>query len=273
MVLRIFGIGKLLNDKKFVCDSIMILKTGTVGLAYKKYGSYLNGTIVQEVSVEEKEVLTPDGTFEDKMTPVLLNTDFLSQTKKINYDIIAQNYSFVYLISYSDFYEVIKVSEIDASYFFSIRHKHSIVQNEWEQIVCEYCSKEDRVQEIDEDDLSEKQKESKAITALNSKKYHSKFSCPKLHFFPLSGIVVLKSIRSQGMEQLRDEGYYRRKKREPTGLVRRKQFFKVYEKTRNLSSLKKLKQERKKEMAEDKNIKIGYELTSAMSKEEAQHEQ
>lgn len=76
------------------------------------------------------------------MTPVLLNTDFLSQTKKINYDIIAQNYSFVYLISYADFYEVLKTSEIDASYFFSIRHKHSIVQNEWEQIICEYCSKE-----------------------------------------------------------------------------------------------------------------------------------
>lgn len=32
----------------------MILKTGKVGLAYKKYGSYLNGTVVQQVKVVEK---------------------------------------------------------------------------------------------------------------------------------------------------------------------------------------------------------------------------
>jgi len=32
----------------------MILKSGKVGLAYKKYGSYLNGTIVQEVKVVER---------------------------------------------------------------------------------------------------------------------------------------------------------------------------------------------------------------------------
>jgi hypothetical protein len=35
-------------------DSIMILKNGKVGLAYKKYGSYLNGTIVQEIEVSLK---------------------------------------------------------------------------------------------------------------------------------------------------------------------------------------------------------------------------
>jgi len=73
----------------------------------------------------------------------LLNTDFLSQNKKINYDIIAKKYSFVYNITFDDFFEVIKNSEIDSSYFFSIKHKHSVVQNEWEQLVCEYCSKPD----------------------------------------------------------------------------------------------------------------------------------
>lgn len=60
-----------------------------------------------------------------------MSTDFLSQTKKINYDIIAQNYSFVYDITYENFFAVIKESEIDSSYFFSIKHKHTVVQNEW----------------------------------------------------------------------------------------------------------------------------------------------
>ncbi len=29
----------------------MILKSGKVGLAYKKYGSHLNGTIVQSIKI------------------------------------------------------------------------------------------------------------------------------------------------------------------------------------------------------------------------------
>ena len=85
-------------------DSIMILKSGKVGFAYKKYGSYLNGTIVQEVKVVMKEVNTTEGEFQEKIVPILLNTDFLSQTKKINYDIIAKKYSFVYNITYEDFF-------------------------------------------------------------------------------------------------------------------------------------------------------------------------
>lgn len=49
---KVFYPGEYLMKLEEGNDSIMILKTGTVGLAYKKYGSYLNGTIVQEVSVE-----------------------------------------------------------------------------------------------------------------------------------------------------------------------------------------------------------------------------
>ena len=38
------------------------------------------------------------------MVPILLNTDLLSQTKKIDYDMIARKYSFVYKITYDDFF-------------------------------------------------------------------------------------------------------------------------------------------------------------------------
>ncbi len=55
---------------------------------------------MQNVKVVEREVLTNEGVFESKSVPILLNTDFLSQIKKINYDIIAQKYSFVYDITY-----------------------------------------------------------------------------------------------------------------------------------------------------------------------------
>lgn len=44
------------------------------------------------------------------MTPLLLNTDFLSQKAKKNYDIIAQAYSFVFYIEYEDFFDVINTS-------------------------------------------------------------------------------------------------------------------------------------------------------------------
>jgi hypothetical protein len=34
----------------------MILKTGKVGLAYRKYGSVKNGSIVQTLKIEKREV-------------------------------------------------------------------------------------------------------------------------------------------------------------------------------------------------------------------------
>jgi hypothetical protein len=34
----------------------MILKTGKVGLAYRKYGSIKNGSIVQTLQIEKKKI-------------------------------------------------------------------------------------------------------------------------------------------------------------------------------------------------------------------------
>lgn len=44
---KVYYPGEFLMRLEEANDSIMILKSGKVGLAYKKYGSYLNGTIVQ----------------------------------------------------------------------------------------------------------------------------------------------------------------------------------------------------------------------------------
>ena len=83
------------------------------------------------------------------------------------------------------------------------------------------------------------------ITKTDKRKYHTKFVCPKLHYLPLKGISILKSIRNQGgIEQKRDEKYFRKKKRLSTSLISRKPFFKVYEEARNFATKKRIKEEK-----------------------------
>jgi hypothetical protein len=82
------------------------------------------------------------------------------------------------------------------------------------------------------------------ISKNDKKKYHTKFSCPKLHYFSLRGISVLRSIRNHGIEQKRDSDNYRRKKRLSTCLIIRKPFFKAYEQARNFTSNKKRNEEK-----------------------------
>jgi hypothetical protein len=169
--------------------------------------------------------------------PVLLNTDFLSRTTTINYDIIAQEYSFVFKIEESDFFTLIKTSDIDSSYFYSIIHKHSIIHDEWEQLECEYCStklqnpeetvKDRKKREKKDQDTSQKYGQKK--NSVNDHvQYHTKFGCPRLHYFPLKGIMVLKSIKGQGVLHNRDASYTRKKKKEENALKFRKPFFRPY---------------------------------------------
>lgn len=82
----------------------MILKSGKVGLAYKKYGSYLNGTIVQEIEIKSKEIITYEGKAAIKKVPILLKNDFLSQNKTTNYHIVAVDYGLIFKLDYQDFF-------------------------------------------------------------------------------------------------------------------------------------------------------------------------
>jgi hypothetical protein len=53
--------GEKLSKSNEINDSIMILKDGKVGFIYKKHESFLNGIIVEEVSILKEEVLNRDG--------------------------------------------------------------------------------------------------------------------------------------------------------------------------------------------------------------------
>jgi hypothetical protein len=54
----------------------------------------------------------------------------------VNYDIIAENYSFVYKLKMKDFFSAIMESELDSSHYFYVRDKHSLDDNEWENVEC-----------------------------------------------------------------------------------------------------------------------------------------
>lgn len=74
---------------------IQILERGKIGLGYKKKGSNRNGEILEMVEVKEQE------------KPILLKKDFLKRTNSIDYHLIADKYSMVWILKLEDFLSVI----------------------------------------------------------------------------------------------------------------------------------------------------------------------
>ena len=71
------------------------------------------------------------------MCPILLNSEFLSPGKIVNYDMNAQTYSYVFQLNHEDFMAAIKSSQMDSEYFFSIIHSTFMIKFVWEQLPCE----------------------------------------------------------------------------------------------------------------------------------------
>lgn len=61
-------------------------------MAYNRFGSKLNGLILETRKVDKKND-----------TPFLLNKNLLSRTRKLNYKIITQSYCVMLELEYSDF--------------------------------------------------------------------------------------------------------------------------------------------------------------------------
>lgn len=59
------------------------MRSGEFGLSYWKPKSVLNGSIVQSISMEENET-----------TGLLITTNILTKGNSLNYDIVAQKYSY-----------------------------------------------------------------------------------------------------------------------------------------------------------------------------------
>lgn len=98
-------------------------------MAFRKVDSKLNGIIIDEIEIKEREFITNEGQKIIKEIPILLTTQFLTPGKVTNHDMIALTYSNVFLLSYEHFLSIIKESDIDTEYFFSIIHEHSLNGN------------------------------------------------------------------------------------------------------------------------------------------------
>ena len=86
----------------------------------------------------KREFMTFEGSIEVKNIPILLTVQFLTPGKVVNYDTTAISYSYVFELAQTDFLKVIKMSNIDTEYFFSITHSQSS-GSDWEQLPCDRC--------------------------------------------------------------------------------------------------------------------------------------
>lgn len=136
----------------------MILEEGSIGLGFKKRGSMLNGQIFDQVSVKKGD------------KTILLTTTFLSLFREKNHELIAQDQSIVWGISFNDFIDTLRNSIIDYQYYFSVLHKHTNDDDEWCSVSCPRCSTE----------------------VIHS--FHSVYDCPRIVYMPLRQIAFLKQI-------------------------------------------------------------------------------
>lgn len=100
--LEVISPNEYITHKKLGLTKIWILRKGTLGLAYKRKGSRLNGTVLETITVNN-----------EVDNPQLLNIYLLVRGKKLVYDIVCQEYSVVGCLEYEDFFEALKQSEGD----------------------------------------------------------------------------------------------------------------------------------------------------------------
>lgn len=99
----------------------------------------MNGIVIEEIQIVKRENLDENGKFVNVMSPILLNAQFLSPGKVLNYDITAVGYSYVLQLDQTDLMTTIKESEIDTEYYFKIAHSTLMKKSVFEQLRCKYC--------------------------------------------------------------------------------------------------------------------------------------
>lgn len=125
-----------------------------MGLGFYRRGAQINGEIMESVRVSEQDA-----------TLLLNPRSFLTLQPEKKYDLICRTHCMAWSIGGEDFAETLALSNIDQQYYFSLLHKHTYDDNEWEFIVCPRCSRD------------------------TTKRYHSVFACPKVTYLPLRSLV------------------------------------------------------------------------------------
>lgn len=82
--MEVLSPNEYITHKRKGLTKICVLRKGVVGLAYKKTGSCLNGTVLDTIQIKH-----------EIDQPQLLNTYLLIRGKKLVYDIICQEYCVV----------------------------------------------------------------------------------------------------------------------------------------------------------------------------------
>lgn len=95
--------------------------------------------------------------------------------KSLKYDIKATEYSVIYRISKEALEKILKTNPYNYQYFLMLREKDKFNRSEFEVFKCEVCEKE----------------------------MHSFYHCPKLHFLPISQIVIENHKKKKREERVR----------------------------------------------------------------------
>ena len=135
-------------------SKVHILKKGTVGLAFNKRNSKLNGLVLDKIVVNDDEV----------DNPVLLNSFLFNKARAINYSIICENFCTIAHMDISTVVDSLKAIEADYEFWRQYYDSDQALDEEWTTKFCEEC-----------------------------REYHTMFSCPKLAYMPLRSLIFIKS--------------------------------------------------------------------------------
>ena len=113
--------------------------------------------------------------------PFLVHTNFITQFRS-SYSAKSLIYSILYYLSYDKLVEALQESHIDYQLFCLLKDKTKNKVDEFEVIPCEFCRTK-----------------------------HTKFTCPKLHFMPISQHVIHKELQAEKViKSKRRPGFVRR---------------------------------------------------------------
>lgn len=134
--------------------NLLILRQGEVGFTSKRRNCNFNDFVIDRVKIKDSS---------ESSKPFLLGLEFMTRRRPI-YEVKSLEYSVIYQLEYEKLIKNLKESEMDYHHFCFLRDKDKTVIDEFEVFPCEHCPKQ----------------------------FHTKFSCPKLHFIPLKQMVIYK---------------------------------------------------------------------------------
>ena len=90
---------------------IVILKMGTIGLAYNKRNATLNGMVLDKLVVENDEV----------ESPILLNAFLFNRRKRINYSIVCETFCTVGTLEFDSLMSSLRECETDYEFWLQFQ--------------------------------------------------------------------------------------------------------------------------------------------------------